>query len=82
MKHLIAIAAVCCILSTSAYAEYSVANEGMWPKEWPRELDPLRKQSRSLEGPLLPHQHFAIPFASREEFETAASLRDQIRTLE
>jgi hypothetical protein len=34
-------------------------------------LEPLRKQSRTLEGPLLPLLHYAIPFADRETFEAA-----------
>ena len=60
-----------CALASTAYALYSVANEGLWPKTWPAELEPLRKQSRTLVGPLAAHRHYAIPFATREEFEAA-----------
>jgi hypothetical protein len=55
----------------SAYALYSVSDKGTWPENWPKELEPLRKQSRSLEGPLVPHRHYEIPFTKREEFESA-----------
>ncbi len=55
----------------SAHALYLVADTGLWPKSWPAELEPLRKQARTLEGPLEPYLHYAIPFTKREEFETA-----------
>jgi hypothetical protein len=55
----------------SAYAIYGVTDEGTWPKTWPKELEPLRKQSRSLVGPLAPHRHYAIRFTNRAEFESA-----------
>jgi hypothetical protein len=64
--------AVCAVCAT-ANALYDVADEGLWPKTWPAELEPLRKQSRTLVGPLAPemHQYYAIRFANREEFESA-----------
>lgn len=62
----IALCAVC-----PAYAVYSVAEKGTWPKSWPVELDPLRKQSRTLVGPMFDQQHFQIPFTKRTEFESA-----------
>jgi hypothetical protein len=58
-------------VSSAVYAMYSVADKGMWPESWPRQLEPLRKQSRTLVGPMVPQQHFEIPFTSREEFEAA-----------
>jgi len=33
----------------SVYGLYEVSNEGTWPKSWPEELDPLRKQSLTFE---------------------------------
>jgi hypothetical protein len=54
-----------------AYALYSVSNKGEWPNSWPKELEPLRKQARTLEGPLAPNRHYAIPFTKREAFESA-----------
>jgi hypothetical protein len=53
----------------SVYALYEVTNKGAWPKNWPKELETLRKQSRSLV-----HTQYAIheiPFTSRAEFEAA-----------
>src|SRR5690242_3891980 len=55
----------------SVYAMYDVANEGQWPKTWPKELEPLRKQARTLEGPMTAHRHYAIPFTKREQIESA-----------
>ncbi len=63
----IAFFAVC----STAYADYGGTDTGDWPKSWPKELEPLRKQSRTLEGPLEAFQHHAIPFTKREEFEAA-----------
>jgi hypothetical protein len=63
----VAVGAVC----STAYALYGVTNTGTWPKSWPVELEPLRKQSRTLVGPMAPHRHYAIRFTEREEFETA-----------
>ena len=53
------------------YADYGVTDRGTWPKSWPKELEPLREQARTFEGPLAPNQHYAIPFSKREEFESA-----------
>ena len=58
-------------LTTAAYALYSVAVEGQWPKTWPKELEPLRKQARTLVGPMAPQSHYLIPFTDREQFEAA-----------
>lgn len=52
-------------------AEYTVWNTGEWPKSWPRELEPLRKQARTFEGPSFPAWHYLIPFTKREDFESA-----------
>ena len=60
-------------LGRVARALYEVANEGLWPKTWPKELEPLRKQARSITGPLAPFMfwYYEIPFTKREEFEAA-----------
>jgi hypothetical protein len=54
-----------------AYADYGVTDKGTWPKSWPKELEPLRQQARTLVGPVAEHQHHAIPFTKRDEFEAA-----------
>ena len=64
-------AAVACAICLTAYADYSVMDSGAWPKSWPAELEPLRKQARTLEGPLVLNLHYAIPFTNRAAFESA-----------
>ena len=53
----------------SVYAIWDVADEGMWPTSWPKELEPFRKHSRTL----VHHAQviYEIPFAKREDFEVA-----------
>jgi hypothetical protein len=63
----IAFVAVC----SAVYADYSVWEKGMWPESWPKELEPLRKQSRTFEGPEVLYRNYLIPFTKREEFEAA-----------
>ena len=58
--------AVCC-----ARGDYGVEDRGAWPTTWPKELEPLRKQARTLEGPLVLYRHYLIPFTKREDFEAA-----------
>ena len=72
MNRALAFAASLLFLSPCvATADYGVRDEGSWPATWPKELDGLRAQSRTLEGPLVLLLHYAIPFAKREEFETS-----------
>ena len=71
MHRAITILAAILLLSTLLYADYAVEDRGSWPKSWPKELEELRKQSRTLEGPLRPLLHYAIPFTEREAFEAA-----------
>ena len=71
MKRIVASLAGALVCVSSAYADYGVTDSGTWPKSWPVELEPLRKSARTLEGPLQPLLHYAIPFTKREEFESA-----------
>jgi hypothetical protein len=59
-----------CAVGT-AFADYSFRDEGTWPKTWPKELEPLRKISRTLIGNKQLLRHYAIPFTDRDEFESA-----------
>jgi hypothetical protein len=68
-KTLIAGIALCAM--GTGYADYGVMDKGDWPTTWPKELEPLRKQARTLVGPIAENQHFAITFAKREELEAA-----------
>ena len=65
------LAAMAILWTCPLFAEYMVENKGTWPKDWPKEMEPLRQQSRSLEGPMVLLLHYAIPFTKREEFESA-----------
>jgi hypothetical protein len=68
------------IVCSAARADYSVKNHGSWPADWPQELEPLRKRAQTLEGPLVPNLHYAIPFSTREEFEAAWPHLLKVRT--
>jgi hypothetical protein len=72
MKRTIAfLAAIAFCAVGPAYALYEFTDKGTWPKSWPKELEPLRKQSRTLVGPWVAQSHYVIPFTKREEFESA-----------
>jgi len=73
MRKTIAPFAVLTLLAacSTAYALYSVADKGTWPKSWPTELESLRKQARTFVGPHFSHHHYAIRFTDRDEFELA-----------
>jgi hypothetical protein len=65
------LAAIACCAAGSVYAFEEGGPGGTWPQSWPKELEPLRKQSRTLEGPSAPDRHYAIHFTKRDEFESA-----------
>lgn len=64
-------AAATCGLCTAAQALYSLSGTGDWPKSWPRPLEPLRKQARTLVGPMVAQRHYGIRFTDRGQFEAA-----------
>ena len=64
-------AAILFCVSGVVYADYGVTDRGEWPKSWPKELEGLRKQSRTLEGPKVLLLHYAIALTQREAFEEA-----------
>jgi hypothetical protein len=72
MKRAIGLSGVLILfMAVAARADYSVEDRGSWPDTWPKELEALRGQARTLEGPLVPLLHYAIPFDKREAFEAA-----------
>lgn len=72
MNRVFAVFVVVALMSPRlVHAVYDVRDEGTWPKSWPKELEGLRAQSRTLEGPLVLLLHYAIPFTKRDEFESA-----------
>ena len=67
MNRAIAVVAAIVFLSPCpVYALYTVEDRGTWPESWPKELEGLRGQSHTFNGPLVGHLHYAIPFAKRE----------------
>jgi len=60
-----------CAVCSTAYAIYTGTDKGTWPKSWPKELEPLRKQSRTLQGSLVNLMFYEIPFTNRKDFESA-----------
>ena len=60
-----------CAVCSSVYAIYSISDQGTWPKSWPKELEPLRKQSRTFNGPMVSQDHHEISFTNRDDFESA-----------
>ena len=59
----------------AVYAEWVGGPGGRWPKSWPKELEPLRKQASTWEGVSgregMVIRKYEIPFANREGFESA-----------
>ncbi len=84
MKQAIAIcAAIGLILACPLFADFGVVNRGIWPDDWPKELETLRERSRTLEGPKQSFLNYAISFTTRDEFEAAGRtcLRSKRRAL-
>ena len=52
-------------------AVYIVDDRGNWPATWPKELEPLRTQARTLRGPQLEEMAYEIRFNDRAGFEAA-----------
>ena len=72
MPRLIAVISTLVLLAAlPLFADYAVEGRGSWPQEWPKELEPLRGQSQTFEGPKQLLRHYAIPFTKREAFESA-----------
>ncbi len=63
------IALACVAMCSPAYALWSIADKGTWPDNWPKEMEPLRKQSRSLTGGIMNQTYYEISFTDREQFE-------------
>jgi hypothetical protein len=46
-------------------ADHSVGDNATWPESWPKELEPLRQQSRTFIGGLLNLTYYEIDFTKR-----------------
>jgi len=55
----------------SAMRFYEVSDKGDWPRPGLGNWSRCEKQARTLVGPQRLSRHYAIPFAKREEFESA-----------
>jgi hypothetical protein len=55
----------------SVYAISFGGPGGKWPKSWPKELEPLRKQAWTWVHGQIEIPSYEIPFDNREEFESA-----------
>ncbi len=64
------VAAIVFCVAGSAYAISFGGPGGTWPKSWPKELEPLRKQAWTWEHGF-GGMSYDIPFTNREEFESA-----------
>lgn len=58
-------------LAASALAAYSYTDRGTWPSTWPKQLEPLRQQSISLEHMDSRSRHYGIRFSKRSQVEAA-----------
>ena len=63
-------AAIAVCTAGSVYAISFGGPGGNWPKTWPKELEPLRKEAWTWEHGF-GGMSYDIPFATREEFEAA-----------
>lgn len=67
---IITLSTVATVLVTSvSFALYSVSKNGKWPASWPKELEPLRTQSRTLKHHV--GNIHEIHFTRQEQFESA-----------
>jgi len=63
---------VALLVASLCLALVGIRYEGDWPDTWPKELDGLRAQARTLGvGTGIQETVYEIPFTSREEFEAA-----------
>jgi len=72
MKRIVIAVAILAVLfgALDARALIIPSDEGKWPTTWPKELDPLRKKSKTLDVATGIQEHiYTIPFETRDDFE-------------
>jgi hypothetical protein len=58
------------ISSPAGFAITMIDETGMWPQSWPKELEPLRKDARTIRTATIIHEDiYEIHFKDRETFE-------------
>lgn len=83
MKRMIVVPALLLVLfgALDARALIIPSNEGKWPANWPKELEQLRKRSKTLDVATGTQEHiYTIPFETREEFEKFWPILVALRT--
>lgn len=63
------VSVVVCTVCATGFALYTVGDKGEWPRNWPKELERLRKKSQTYVGEMS-YTHYSIPFTKRDEFES------------
>jgi hypothetical protein len=63
--------AACSVYATYIAYDGRAYDQGAWPESWPKELEPLRTQSRTIESGLLELPTHVISFTNRRGFESA-----------
>jgi hypothetical protein len=83
MKRAVILLAVVSVLLGSSLARALIlpSNEGRWPTTWPKELEPLRKQSKTLGVATGTQENiYTILFETREDFEKYWPILMSLRT--
>ena len=83
MKRIIVVLALFVVLfgALDARALIIPSNEGKWPATWPKELESLRKRSKTLDVATGIQEHiYTIPFETGEEFEKFWPILVALRT--
>ncbi|MGD0519200.1 MAG: hypothetical protein ABSA26_16815 [Thermoguttaceae bacterium] len=58
------------ILSPATFAITRIEETGRWPQSWPKELEPLRQNARTIETATMIHEDiYEIHFKDRDTFE-------------
>jgi hypothetical protein len=60
------------LVSSFCFAMVEISDTGTWPASWPKELEPYRKQARTVTvAHGIQETVYEIPFDNREDFEKA-----------
>ena len=72
LLRVVSIAVVAIVIARTAKPLIMLHKTGMWPKDWPQELESLRKSARTIDvGTGIQQRIYEIKFTDRAEFERA-----------